>query len=302
MHETGEKLLKLMFKPGETICVSPDQYGYHSILLENVFAPEITILSTSFRDGIKQKDGSIYMPTPEEALKTFPTETLRLVALNPIKGWRLDENCTAYRNFLVEMDIGPLSQQLSYIEKMEMPYSAAVFSGGKSLHFLISLDRDLPDQKTWRLIAEWILKICTAADQMTKNPSRSIRIPGPKRDESRQILARFKGPVAFSDLRKWLERHPDAKPKPRVKKVPSGKFNFDKLSPWVLKRLIEGLDPTKGRSNQWYAIGYEFSLCGYSEDSTIEILSEYFNEDHDFKEKEWLTCIRSAFEHVHGKR
>lgn len=286
MHETGEKLLRLMFRPGETVCVSPNKYGYHSIPFENVFLPEVTLVP----------------PDAKRDIEKCPSNELRLVALNPIYGFRRDDGCTAYRNFLIEMDIGPLAQQLAYIEKLQMPYSAAVFSGGKSLHFLISLDRDLPDQKTWRIVCEWILAIATAADQQTKNPSRSIRIPGPVRDQSRQVLARYKGPVAFADLRKWLERYPEQKPKPKVKKAPSGNFNFERLAPWVLKRLTEGLDPTKGRSNQWYAIAYEFALAGYSEDGTIEILSGYFSEDPDFKEKEWLTCIDSAFKHVHEKK
>ena len=284
MYEQGEKLLKLMFRPGETVCVSPNKYGYHSIPLENIFLENVTLVP----------------PDAKYPIETCPSNELRLVALNPIKGFRQDNNCTAYRNFLIEMDVGPLPQQLAYIEKIGMPYSAAVFSGGKSLHFLISLDIDLPDQKTWRIIAEWILGIATAADQMTKNPSRSIRIPGPVRDQSRQVMARYKGAVAFSELRKWLEAHPDQRPKPKVKKQPSGKHDFNRIAPWVIKRLTEGLDPTKGRNGQWYAIAYEFALAGYSEDGTIEILSEYYSEDPDFKEKEWLTAIDSAFKHVHN--
>lgn len=285
MYEHGEKLLRLMFRPGETICVSPNKFGYHSIPLENVMLEEVTLVP----------------PDSKYPMEKCPSNELRLVALNPIKGFRQDQNCTAYRNFLIEMDVGPLPQQLAYIERLGMPYSAAVFSGGKSLHFLISLDIDLPDQKTWRLIAEWILAIATAADQMTKNPSRSIRIPGPTRDQSRQVLARWKGPVTFSELRAWLEKHPEQRPKPKVKKAPSGKHDFNRIAPWVIKRLTEGLDPTKGRNGQWYAIAYEFALAGYSEDGTIEILSEYYSEDPDFKEKEWLTAIDSAFKHVHSK-
>jgi len=274
-----------MFRPGETVCVSPNQFGYHSIPLEMAMSDTVTLVPTDAKWPIAQK----------------PSIEMQLVALNPIRGFRQDNNCTAFRNFLIEMDVGPLPQQLAYIERLRMPYSAAIFSGGKSLHFLISLDRDLPDQKTWRLLSEWILGVCTAADQMTKNPSRSIRIPGPIRDKSRQVLARYKGAVTFSELRTWLELHPEQKPKPRIKKVASGTFDFNRLAPWVIKRLTEGLDPQKGRNGQWYAIAYEFALAGYSEDGTIEILNGYYSEDSDFKEKEWLTAISSAFNHVHSR-
>jgi hypothetical protein len=286
LHENGQKLLNLMFRPGEDVCVSHNKYGYHSIHLKSAFKDEVELIPTD----------------PERKHEKVSTDSLLLVALNPIQGYRQDENCKAYRNFLVEIDGQELKAQIDYIKAIKMPYSAIIFSGNKSMHFLISLDQDLQNEKTYRIISEWILRSVTWADQKTKNPSRSIRIPGAMRKEGRQRLIEFKGPVSLSDLTAWLKTHPEARPKGRVKKVPTEDMDYSRVKKWARDRLRHGLDPHKGRNQQWYAIAYEFALSGYSEDDTIKFLDRFFNPDRDFKEREWLTTIRSAFKHAHGEK
>jgi hypothetical protein len=295
MYETGVKLLKLMFREGETICVSHNKYGYHSLPLENALSTQVTLVPPARPEDDTEAKW-------RERIEYVDTNEIRLVALNPIKGFRQDLNCTAFRNFLIEMDYGPVKQQLEYVKKQEMPYSAVIFSGGKSLHFLVSLDRDLPDEKTYRKIAEWILAIMTAADQNCKNPSRSIRVPGPKRDDSRQALVEMKGAVRLHDLAAWLNRYPQLMPKERAKREASGNIDFDRIRPWVVNALKSGLDPAKGRNKQWFAIACDFALAGYSEDDTIRILEQFFSPDRDFKEREWLTSIRSGFKYVYESR
>jgi len=279
MNETGKQLFNLMFRPGETICVSSNKYGYHSIPLENAINGPVTLLPPT------DKSETIY-PKPEELI---------LVALNPINGFRQDVNCTTFRNFLVEMDYGPLPEQLSYIKKLGMPYSAIVFSGNKSLHFLISLDTDLPNEKIYRAFSEWILNIITLADQNTKNPSRSIRIPGAYREPGKlQTLNELKGPVKIEELTKWLRWHPGEKPKEKQVHIISGEPDFTRIKGWVTKALKEGIKPPN-RNKQWFCIAIEFALTGYTDDYTVEQLRQYYSPDRDFKEKEWETTVRSAF-------
>lgn len=292
MHESGVKLLNLMFREDESICVSPNKYGYHSIPLSDAFKEKVTLLSTKFRDG----------EDPEKCTETYPTEELKLVALNPIKGWRDDASCYKYRNFLIEMDYGALPEQLAYIKKLEMPYSAVVFSGGKSLHFLISVSKDFEDEKTYRKVAEWILAVVTLADQNTKNPSRSIRIPGAKRDDSRQAIVEFKGSVDNQELGKWLQRYPHLMPKEREKRPISNEKRFPKMKKWMLRALQGEFPADKGRNKTWFAIACEFALQGFDDDEAIEILMDYFTPDRDFKQREWKTTIRSAFKYIHENR
>ena len=296
MNESGKQLLNLMFRPGESICVSYNKFGYHSLPLEKILADDpVTLIPT---EESCEKRGITWEEGYE---KRFPNE-MSLVSLNPIKGFRNDQNCTAFRNFLVEVDYGSLKEQLEYIKRMGLPYSACIFSGNKSLHFLVSLKEDVPNEKIWRMLAEWILNIVTLADDKTKNPSRGIRVPGVWREPKKlQRLVEIGPAISQKQLMAWLLKHPAAKPAKQEKRAPSGTRDFSKVKQWAKAALINGIDARKGRSNQWYAIAYEFGLAGYSEDDTIEMLSQYFTPERTFKEKEWLTTIKSAFKHVNGK-
>lgn len=289
MDKTGQELLKLMFRPGETICVSHNKYGYHSIPLENALSGVSTMVS----------------PNPDREIEKVETDRLTLVALNPIKGWREDLNCTAFRSFLIEMDYGPLEEQLAYANKIGLPYSAVIFSGNKSLHFLICLDQDLPSEEVWRIMAEWTLGIATAADQNTKNPSRQIRIPGAFREPGKQqslYVPTIKA-TKLADFAAWLAKHPEAKPKPPEKREISGTADFSKLKPWVKQRLAKGVVGFKsGRNKEWFAVACEFALAGYSEDEAFDILGEYFSPERDFKEREWKTSIKSGFKYIYARK
>lgn len=286
MHETGVKLFNLMFRSGETVCVSHNQYAYHSIPLEKALDGQVTLVS----------------PNPDRPFEYVDSSQLTLIALNPIQGFRSDLSCTKFRNFLVEMDYGPLPQQLAYARQILLPYSAVIFSGNKSLHFLISLDTDLPNESVYRTMAEWTLNIATAADQNTKNPSRSIRIPGAYREpKKKQILVEWRGATTMNDFTKWLASHPEAKPKEPVKRTVSKEHDLSKLKPWVADRLVNGFKSDQGRNKQWFSIACEFALAGFSEDDTMDILADYFTAARDFKEREWKTSIKSGFKYIYDR-
>ena len=71
---------------------------------------------------------------------------------------RADANCVSYRNFMLEFDTVN-GRQLSRDEQIQLmegkyriPYSTAVWSGNKSVHFVISLSEPIKE-KQWRKIA-----------------------------------------------------------------------------------------------------------------------------------------------------
>jgi hypothetical protein len=298
MDETGKKLLSLMFRPGERVCVSHNKYGYHSMPLSEVLDKESVTMVPTQNSCIERK-----IEWVPENFEKIATDRLLLVSLNPNNKWRNDESVTAYRNILIEMDTGSIKQQLDHIKAIGVPYSAAVFSGNKSIHFLISLDKDLPDEKTYRLFSMWVIKAIPLADQQTFNPSRSIRIPGAYREPGKkQRLMEYKGPVAITDLMAWLRKHPDAMPVSKPLRERSEERDYNKIRPWAKKRIAKikkyGLDKRKGRSDQWYALAFEFALSGYSEDDTLRILGGFFEPERDYKEKEWKATINSAFKRV----
>jgi hypothetical protein len=278
------KILNLAFLPEDTVCASNSKYGYHSVPISSVLSGEITLVSPN--SGIPNR--------------TIKTEQLTMLAINPIKGFRLDENVYRHQNFMWELDIGSLSSQLQYVRALNLPYSASIFSGNKSIHFLTCLDQEI-DLKTYRLLYLWALNIGTLFDQSCKNPSRSIRIPGNVRPDTgkKQRLVELKDKVKLDDFLNWLNKYPDLRPKEREKKnVLTDGYDFDKLSPWLKKELKNGIDFSQGRNARWYAIFCDFALAGYSEIEAIEILTNYFVEEHDFKEKEWLVTAESAYKNM----
>ena len=201
-----------------------------------------------------------------------------------------------------EIDVGKLSAQLEYFKKIGMPYSAAIYSGGKSIHFLTVLDQDI-DKKSYHYFYAWALKVLTLCDDSCKNPTRCVRIPGAIRPDTgkKQRLVELHGRVRFEDFQTWFEAHEDSRPQIREKrKSLTGDGDYDKLSGWAKKQLKDGIDFSKGRNRTWFALFVDLAQSGYTEEEAEGILRPYFQEEHDFKEKEWLATIKSGFKYAEG--
>ena len=280
----GKQLIALLFNEGEQVCVSHDGYGYSSVSLDSLNYEVLELIS----------------PNQEIKDKTIKTDEIRLISLNPVNGFRRDENCTSYRSFLVECDDGPLPEQLKYVNEMKMPYSACVFSGGKSLHFAITLDKDFAGYEIYYYYATWILNVMSKADQNTKNPTRSIRMAGALRETGRkQHLVEMKCRISFDELNAWLSQYDGFKPTGFFSKKKEGERSeiplSDRVVPWwVTKELKEGLDISKGRNRRWFQIASEFGRVGYDEEETVDILDSYFQPEYNFKRPEWVTTVRSG--------
>jgi hypothetical protein len=264
---TTKDFLNLFFNPNETICFSANQFAYPSEPQENI-SEDLTVL----------------------------------VAINPINGNRCDQNVTAYRTFLVECDDMSLDEQLRYIKEMEFPYSYCCFSGGKSLHFALVLDHDIPSEHIYRHTYQWILNILKKADQKTKNPSRCIRFPGSIRPDTgkEQKMVHMGGRISLDRLSRWLNKYPQETPKPLIKRPKNnGNANVRGVKLWAKKALKVGVHNMEGGRNQtWMSIGCEFALNGFNLDDTIYYLSKYFEEQSDFREREWLTSIKSGWHYA----
>lgn len=278
-----------MFNPGETVCVSNNEFGFHSIPLENCTG-KVTLVSPN--------------PKSPKPIDYCDSSELIFVAINPMLGFRLDSSVVAFRSFMWEIDIGPIAHQMAYFEKIKLPISAKIFSGNKSVHAITVLDEEIPDEKTYRFLYQWALNILTMCDQNCKNPSRSIRIPGAYRAPGKkQRLIEMKGRIKLKDFMDWLNDHKHAMPQPRKRRKAGDKADIHKLSGWARTMLTKGIVFNKGRNQTWFGLAVDFALAGFTEELTIETLQEHFREDHDFKEKEWLITIASAFKYAEsGKK
>jgi hypothetical protein len=288
--EALKALLNLLFLPDERCCPSTDRFAYHSLPVSELHTGQVALVS----------------PSNKVPIKTIKTEDLILMAINPMKGgFRNDGNVSAFRTFLFELDVGSIQSQYLYFKKLEVPVSCHIFSGSKSVHTLVTLDQDI-DEKTYRLLYQWSLAILTLADSACKNPSRSVRIPGAIRPETgkEQKLMEFNGKVKLEDFMTWLNKYPHLRPKEREeRKNLTSEKDYDRLSSWLRRALKESnLDFSKGRNRMWYAVFYDFAKAGYGQEEAELILGNFFQEEHDFKEKEWLICAKSAYDHVLGNK
>lgn len=288
MKKTSQDFLELLFNPDEEICVSYNQYGYHSV---------------------KQTDlgGDIVLKSPSDKVddETINEYDINLIAMNPITGFRSDKNVTGLRTFLVEMDDGSIESQREYIKSMGMPYSVCVFSGNKSLHYGITVDEDFINIAQWRTLAQWILNIMSLADPMTKNPSRSIRFPDNIRKDGKQLkqgLVELKGRIPRDELLIWVHKYPQCKPKPK-KDVYAERADIPVVSEgdmpdWLYYKLRDGV--VYERNGTWFKYGCAMANQGFDIHQTIELFNKFYVEEMDFNREEWINCIESAFRTVNN--
>lgn len=114
---------------------------------------------------------------------------------------RADLNVSCFRNFMFEMDSVPLEDQLKIFQECGLPWATITYSGGKSMHAILSVDgglntdlhcpKGLDDYAVaWKRIAAKIDRAATRMgymypegkssflDHATRNPSRFSRTPG----------------------------------------------------------------------------------------------------------------------------
>lgn len=108
-----------------------------------------------------------------EALELRP----EWVTVNPVRTWRSRENVTAFRNLVVEHDVGTLDQQLDYMLASGFPITTAVFSGNKSIHFVCALSEPLADINEHYEVRRWLDIIFKSGDKAVKDPARFTRAP-----------------------------------------------------------------------------------------------------------------------------
>lgn len=127
------------------------------------------------------------------------------ICVNPLTG-EADENgsfrssgCVKeFRYLLLESDGLPLNQQIPLLAGLELPVVAMTFSGGKSIHGLIRVDKisgigAIKDLQEWKKKVGDLFKFLVPLgfDGATKDPVRLSRLPGswrPDKQTFQQLL------------------------------------------------------------------------------------------------------------------
>lgn len=181
------KFYTTLFNEGEGVCWSIDCYGTAVYPVESWEA---------------YQGAPFFCINPLHlGLDNAPTRNYH----SPKLGRRADVNVTTYRNILVEFDSMPLNDQAAYVAKIKMPYTSVVYSGGKSFHFIISLETPLADREDYRELVSALHKKLEHSDITASNPSRLSRSPNAIRDNGRpQTLIELGSRVPLDEFKTWL--------------------------------------------------------------------------------------------------
>lgn len=201
-------------------------------------------------------------------------------SINPLKAYstRADRNVTVFRNILVEIDSMPTDEQYLLIERSGLPYSTCVYSGNKSLHFIISLAEPFADRKAYDACVKRVYKALggkQVVDVACANPSRQSRYPNAERPETKKVqhLLEVKTRVPNADLEKWLCDN-GAKPEPPkvYSQRPAAKLGqFGQLRGSTLNFLMGTWND--GEWNiELFKASCDIISAGYSHDEAVEML------------------------------
>jgi hypothetical protein len=188
-------------------------------------------------------------------------------AINPLKDNRRDSNVTSFRNILCEFDNLTIPEQLEFIKKSGVPFTALTFSGSKSIHMIISLEKPLANIAEYRALVKRIYaKLAPHVDTSTGNPSRFSRIPGAIRDGGREqsLLACLKR-VPNEKLEAWLGPAPKEIPRVSVPMPHKG------ISPRAFSFLRYGAPAGAWNANLFKA-ALDLASAGYTQQEIIELV------------------------------
>jgi len=175
-------------------------------------------------------------------------------------------NVIKHRNILLEMDMLTTTEQKELINRFGFPWSTAVYSGGKSIHFILSLDEPLLPPEYDALVKRIHRLFGGNLDKACKDPSRLSRCPGVYREDKKQeqLLLKIKGRVPFKVVDDLLNKYGIDEPfelTPSIydllDKRPNIKFELKNLEK-ALKNIIESTEKgTKhdGRRRAAYLAG-----------------------------------------------
>ena len=112
------------------------------------------------------------------------------VTINPLKpDGSKDQDVTRYCRALVEFDDLDLEEQWHIITTSNIPCTAVMTSGGKSLHAWVNLGDDVNTRAEYDKKVKLLMDhLADHVDSKNKNPSRLSRLPNSKRGTKRQEL------------------------------------------------------------------------------------------------------------------
>lgn len=215
----------------------------------------------------------------------------RFFSINPLKEGktRADANVKVYRNFLFEMDKVDKEKQIEIFKEAKMPFSTVVYSGGKSFHFILSLETPFTERvqydAMWKACAAVLAKFGGVADPQCKNPSRFSRMPGVLRDNGvEQTLKGVAKRWSKADVFTWLESNGVNWETFIPKITPHDNAQFStvenklKLN-WILTTKMANMSYEQGGRNHYqYVLARGLKNTGVDKITTIDLIRGHCGE------------------------
>lgn len=228
------------------------------------------------------KEATCFSQTPRgihiDHIANWDTHTA-FFSINPMDAskTRSDAAVTNYRSILIEMDKMVLDLQHQYISEINMPYTTAVFSGKKSIHYIISLENELCDEQMYRNLVKRVYKAVgdQYVDHSCKNPSRFSRFPDHIRsDTGKEQKLLFVGRrVPNAELETWLQKRGIEKDDVWENLTPEPRSTFknpSRLYGSTKNFLMFGVQENWNIS--LFKAAADLCRCGYTENEAVEEL------------------------------
>lgn len=249
------------------------------------------------------------------------TEFVCLNSLNaskdnqPSKPWhstatprRADCNVTCFRNFLFECDVGSIEEQLNRFSEIRFPFSTAVFSGGKSVHFVLSFDTPLSNASEYNQVAVRLMNKLSSLgvpiDTSTKNPSRLTRLGGAFRQDTDKIqtILKLNKRTSREEIANWYGEGLFEFTTSKQNIVYTGKPNMRPIFTIEMMQLINYGAPSGQRNNRAFWLCCELIRRFKALLSPDDLLSYLENFDLPLQEKRAIVeSARSKMRHAFPK-
>ena len=260
----------LLFRDGEGVCWTPDTYGT-SVFPVNAYESHCGACYFSINPLLLSEDRAPSRPFHSAYV-----------------GRRADVNITSYRNILLEFDLLTPAEQLAYIIELGLPYSSIVFSGGKSLHVILSLEEPLKTREDYRDIVAALHRKVKIADISASNPSRLSRSPGAMRGDVEQELIFIGGAVSIGEVLDFTGPLPI---KPPIDTQSTNKV-YNRFTHYF---LVNGDENATGQRNRrLFNASCDMARCG----ATIEEALALLGPKSSLPTNEIEQCIKSAYRTV----
>lgn len=195
MDDGARELLQRAFLPGEGVRIVPAKLNE-----EGREVPENAGPCLSIEEWLRKLSDTEGNPN---GIWRSADRTGIYITINPMRvGGSKDADVTALRHALVEFDGISKEEQWALYQASNLPCTAIISSGGKSIHAWVRVDAKDRTEYDERVKALFEHFKPYGLDNKNKNPSRLSRLPGCIRFDSRQeLLALNTGAESFSS---WL--------------------------------------------------------------------------------------------------